>query len=329
MDVLMPFFVALLVSSALTPLARLIAPRLGMVDRPSTEIKIHDRPVAVLGGLAAILACFIALNAAEPVMPWHTLNHLIAATVVVMVTGILDDRVSLPVPFRVAAQVAAGLLLVAGGMRLEPLGPLAAVGPVLLVLACANAINLIDGQDGLAGGLAAIAAMGMALMVDPPLALALALAGGLVGFIVFNMSPLRIFLGNGGAYAVGVMLAAVACQVATDWTHLVGAALCLGIFVFELVFTVVRRVKAGGRGLHIGDRNHYYDVLAQGIGRRGSTLVSWAAGAVTAAVGMVVASRGGWWVVAGLTIFCLASFLAGAASMKAASTRTPGKANER
>jgi UDP-GlcNAc:undecaprenyl-phosphate GlcNAc-1-phosphate transferase len=186
--------------------------------------------------------------------------------------------------------LAAAGALVAVGLPLEPLGPLARPGVVLLLLLLANAVNLIDGQDGLAGGLAAIASVGLAAVIaanggDP--AAAVALAGGVVGFLAWNLPPARVFLGNGGAYGLGALLTVLATHATLGhgWHGLLAAALCLGVFAFELAFTVVRRLLAS-QGLATGDRRHSYDLLARYAGNRDrSTLALWTLGAVSAGAG--------------------------------------------
>jgi UDP-GlcNAc:undecaprenyl-phosphate GlcNAc-1-phosphate transferase len=174
-----------------------------------------------------------------------------------------------------------------------PLGPLAVAAIVVAAVASANAVNLVDGQDGLAGGLAAVAAGGLALLLpagSDARDAALALAGSLAGFLLWNRPPARVFLGNGGAYAVGVVLAALASQVArTSWSGVLAAAVVLGPFAYELCSTVVRRI-AGRRSLAIGDRRHVYDVAADRLGGRArSTAAAIAIGVASVPLAVAVA----------------------------------------
>jgi UDP-GlcNAc:undecaprenyl-phosphate GlcNAc-1-phosphate transferase len=161
---------------------------------------------------------------------------------------------------------------------------------VVLTLLMANAVNLIDGQDGLAGGLGAIACAGLAAVIAAnggDSVAAVTLAGALVGFLAWNLPPARIFLGNGGAYGLGALLTVLAVQVTIEhgWHGLLAAGLCLGVFAFELTFTVVRRLVAS-QGLAMGDRQHSYDLLGRRRGNRDrSTLALWTLGAVSAGAG--------------------------------------------
>jgi len=168
------------------------------------------------------------------------------------------------------------------------------IGIVALVLASANAVNLVDGQDGLAGGLAAIAAVTFAILLGKNGGLGgtlgFALAGSLVGFLLWNRPPAHIFLGNGGAYGVGASLAALAAEnvLRAGWRGLLAAGACLGVFACELVFTAARRLRSG-KPLAIGDRDHTYDLLAAGLkSRTRSTVLFWGLGGLTGAIAVAV-----------------------------------------
>ena len=183
---------------------------------------------------------------------------------VALAGGLWDDLRPLSPWVRLPVQVAAGMCLVAGGLTLEPLG---AWGPAVLVLAtvaCCNAVNMMDGQDGLAPGLGVMAGLGLAgvaVVSGTSSAFGFAVAGASLGFLVWNRPPARTFLGDGGAYALGVLLVAAAAPAAADWPTLLGVVLCLALFVIELTSTVLRRLLAASPALR-GDRDHTYDRLA-------------------------------------------------------------------
>ena len=307
----MPFIIAIAFGLVLTWAARRIGLATGLVDRPAPggpgglppgpvppgeldpsaaqdPLKIHAVPIPVLGGMGVLLAVLATLLVVDHGLP-VTLSAGVALAAVI---GLLDDIRPLRASLRLLALAVAGATLAAGGLRVVPFGPLGAVAVPVLLLLLANAVNLIDGQDGLAGGLAGIACAGLAVVTAAnggnPL-VAGALAGGLVGFLAWNLPPARVFLGNGGAYGLGAMLTVLACRVtaAHGWHGLLAAGLCLGVFAFELTFTVVRRLLAA-EGLAVGDRRHTYDLLARSTGSRDrSTLMLWMLGAVSAATGYV------------------------------------------
>jgi UDP-GlcNAc:undecaprenyl-phosphate/decaprenyl-phosphate GlcNAc-1-phosphate transferase len=287
----MPFFVAIALALVLTWGARRVGLSTGLVDRPSPagggpdRLKIHTVPISVLGGLGVMAATLATLLlAGDGPTPAVVIGLVLAAAI-----GLADDIRPLGAGIRMVALTAAGVVL-AIGLPLEELSPMARPGAVLLLLLLANAVNLTDGQDGLVGGLAAIACAGLAAVIaanggDPTSAVVL--AGALVGFLAWNLPPARVFLGNGGAYGLGALLTVLAAQatLAHGWHGLLAAALCLGVFAFELTFTVARRLLAS-QGLATGDRRHTYDLLGYSRGNRDrSTLVLWTLGAVGAGAG--------------------------------------------
>jgi UDP-GlcNAc:undecaprenyl-phosphate/decaprenyl-phosphate GlcNAc-1-phosphate transferase len=282
----MTFAIALVVAAASAPLFATLARAVGLVDRPDGEgLKIHRRPIPMAGGVAVVSGALVAALAAGA-FGWTAVGAILVALGV----GLVDDRRPLPVWIRLALLAGAGILM-AGGVGVEPLGPLAEAGTVLLVLLCANAVNILDGQDGLAGGLGAIAAggLGMAsILAGGGAGPALAVAGGLSGFLLWNFPRARVFLGNGGAYATGIALAGLSAALSSraGWAGLLAAGLCVGSFAFELAFTVIRRL--GSRGtLTAGDRLHSYDLLAGRVGRTGSTLLCWVVAAASAGLGLL------------------------------------------
>ena len=284
----MPSLIGLALAVVLTPLARHLGLRIGLVDRPGGPLKIHARPVPVLGGVAVVAATLAAVAiSGRDLDGW-----LVAAVLLVATVGVLDDISTLPVAGVLLVQLAAGGLLALGGAAVDPLGPLGVPALLVLVCACVNGVNIVDGQDALAGGLAAIAAGGLLLAAgtDDPALLAMAggLAGALAGFLVFNRPPARIFLGNSGPPAAGVILAVTAAALADahDWSGLLAATLCLGVFAFEVCFTLARRIGSGA--MAAGDRLHSYDLLSGRLGRGRVTLVFWVAGAAVAGPGIAV-----------------------------------------
>jgi UDP-GlcNAc:undecaprenyl-phosphate GlcNAc-1-phosphate transferase len=331
----MPFFVALALALVLTWAARRLGLATGLVDRPSPAgdpgsegLKIHTVPIPVLGGLGVIAATLGTLLLVGQELPAAVMAGVVLATAI----GLVDDARPLRPSIRMLALTGAGMLMTAG-LPLERLSPLARPGLVLLVLLLANAVNLIDGQDGLAGGLGAIACGGLAAVIaasggDP--ILAVALAGSLIGFLAWNLPPARIFLGNGGAYGLGSLLAVLAAQATLEhgWHGLLAAGLCLGVFAFELTFTVVRRLGASQR-LATGDRRHSYDLLARSSGNRDrSTLALWTLGAVSAGSGFATdqISLG-----AAVTTIALAAVIATAAGGRLwrSATKHPDRSRER
>jgi UDP-GlcNAc:undecaprenyl-phosphate GlcNAc-1-phosphate transferase len=191
--------------------------------------------------------------------------------------GFIDDIHPMPVRVRLAALLGAGIVwaIVAPAAGSWD----AAMGGILVVV-LANAVNLIDGQDGLAGSLALIAAVGLSVILGQGeyRTLGFAMAGALGGFLVWNKPPAKIFLGNGGAYGLGASLAVLSTGAlgVRGVGEGVPVVLCLSPFLFELVFTVVRR-SVSGSALSGGDRLHTYDLLSVRLGSRARSTLAMAA----------------------------------------------------
>jgi UDP-GlcNAc:undecaprenyl-phosphate GlcNAc-1-phosphate transferase len=291
----MPFVLAFGLALLLTPIAARVARVMSLVDEPSIldrgrdeiALKIHAPPIPVLGGAAVV----VAVLGATWILDGRPPLSVSAAVGIALAAGTADDARPLPPWIRVQFQILAGLFLAGGGLRFGPEGMVGIAALAGLTVACANAVNLIDGQDGLAAGLGAIAALGLGIVAGGGWWIfGSATAGSLTGFLIWNRPPARIFLGNGGAYAVGVILAALAAAVtqAGGMQGLAAAASCLAVFAFELVTTIARRLRSRAP-LTRGDRRHGYDLLAVRLGSRSrSTLTLYGVGVAAAVIGLLL-----------------------------------------
>lgn len=311
----MPFLIAFGLALVLTPAFGRMGLAVGLVDRPEDALKIHSRPVPVLGGVAVMASALGTLAALRSWLP----SAVIVAAAIALGAGLLDDTKPVPPWLRLLLQAAAAGVLLGAGFSLGPLGVLSAISGLVLVLACANATNMLDGQDALVGGLAAIAALGLSALAawsggSEAARLGLALGGALVGFTIWNRPPARIFLGNGGAYAVGTLLAVIALVVTSQsgWRGLLAAGVCLGVFAFEIVFTVTRRFLSGSP-IVPGDRFHSFDLLAAEQGRNRVTLLFWGLGLVAAGLAFLIRLLP---LTAGVFVTAAASGLAGLAGAR-------------
>jgi UDP-GlcNAc:undecaprenyl-phosphate GlcNAc-1-phosphate transferase len=277
---------ALAVSLLVTPAAAAVARRARLLDRPG-PLKVQTRPVPYLGGAAVFAATAVGLALGRP--SWLLPLGL------ALLLGTVDDARALPPRVRLAGEVVVGV--VAG--LLVPTGvaqPWAVLGTTAAVVVLINAVNLIDGLDALAAGVSLVAAAGFAIALDgDDRTVALALVGGLGGFLVYNRPPARIYLGDGGSYLLGTALAAL---LVSAWRPGRGLALSVGALLFvafpvaEVVFAVVRRTRARAP-LFTGDRGHLYDQLAQrGWSPATTTLLCAALQAALVAIGLLARRLG-------------------------------------
>jgi UDP-GlcNAc:undecaprenyl-phosphate GlcNAc-1-phosphate transferase len=240
-------------------LAIWLGPRIGYLDRPDDPtLKAHERPAVPLGGVGIFLGIHLAALARDGLD-----LTLLAATGIVLVLGLVDDRRGLPPVARLGVELVAALVLVLGGSGSDEGVVTLLLGVALVVLAI-NAVNLFDGLDGLAGSVALVTALGLAwlargrgLETEVPLET----AGALVGFLVLGWHPAKVFLGDAGAYVLGVLIAHVIIVSSADGTvQLMVTSGMLGVLAMDLVVTMLRR-RRSGHPLFLGDRSHLYDQL--------------------------------------------------------------------
>jgi UDP-GlcNAc:undecaprenyl-phosphate/decaprenyl-phosphate GlcNAc-1-phosphate transferase len=245
--------VAFVCALVATPIAAVAARRFGIVDSPG-PLKVHSDPVPYLGGVAV----FAAL--AGPVAVERPL--LLLPIGLAMALGLADDRGGGPSPVsRLILETAIGVI---AAVALPVHGLVDSLVTVALVVALLNAINLLDGLDGLASGVSVIAAIGFAFVVEGEFqVLALSLVGSLLGFLVWNRPPARIYLGDAGSYLIGTTLAMLLMASFVEGGSLSassGAVLFVAVPVVDAAIAIVRRVRAR-RPLLQGDRGHVYDQL--------------------------------------------------------------------
>lgn len=274
--VLMPFSVSWLLTAALVRWA----PRLGLVDFPDDR-KVHSRPTPKGGGLAifvALATAALALNPSPSVPDPPLVLMLLGLGGLIVAIGLLDDRRPLPWQWRLAAQFAvAGAAVLWSGLGTDwPLRLLEIVWVVGLV----NAFNMIDNMDGLAGGVAMVAAacFAIAWALGGDLgraALYLMMMGAVCGFLCFNSAPARIFMGDAGSTFLGYFLGLGGLDLARRgpalaWAWAVPLAV-LAVPWYDLISVVTIRLSQGRSPFH-ADRQHLSHRLVDG-GWRPATVV--------------------------------------------------------
>jgi UDP-GlcNAc:undecaprenyl-phosphate GlcNAc-1-phosphate transferase len=282
---------------ALTPLVIAEARRAGALDHPGAQ-KVHAEPVPTLGGLglvAAVLGTLWLLHGTGYGIGAGATLALTLAAVPVVAVGVWDDLRACSIPMKLCVHFLAGGILYAGGLRVVELtnpfgatvtlGPLAILVTALWVATLINALNLVDGLDGLAPGIGGIAALALGivgfLQQERDVAvLALVLAGALVGFFPYNFPRARIFLGDVGSTFVGLVLATVSLlqnRKATAAMTLLLPLVALGLPVLDTVFAVVRRTARGRNPLR-RDMGHLHHRLLR-LGLSPQAAVGWLLGA--------------------------------------------------
>jgi UDP-GlcNAc:undecaprenyl-phosphate GlcNAc-1-phosphate transferase len=319
---------------ATTPLAIRFAHALGAIDRPGPR-RIHVSPIPRLGGIPVFIGFLAGLTFAIfatgyiKMLPLRTLHWaaLGGAALCMLLLGVVDDIFGLSFKAKFVVQIAAALTVWFWGFRISvvsfpmhpaglDLGWLSLPVTVIWIVGITNAINLIDGLDGLAAGCALITTSAVALIGVyggrvAVTALSVALVGSLVGFLRFNFNPARIFLGDSGSMFLGFVLAVISVhgsQKGPTAVAVLAPLLLLGFPILDTSLAVVRRLyrigtePTGGRGavLHImanlhhvflPDRGHvHHQLLELGLTQRAAvlTLYSFMIGLAAAALASVM-----------------------------------------
>jgi UDP-GlcNAc:undecaprenyl-phosphate GlcNAc-1-phosphate transferase len=269
------FIVSYAVVLAATPVAIRVAHSTGFLDRPQAY-KVHAAATPYLGG-AAVLLGFLAGATTQGAIGESHFTPLFAGALFLWLVGTIDDRIALGPGIRVLAELAAAALLWKSGLgwSLFP-GEIADFAVTALwVVGLVNAFNLMDNLDGAAGTVAAVCSAGIALLTlsDGPealTALAVAVTGACVGFLLYNLTrPARIFLGDGGSMLLGFLVAALPMvawrEARMEGVDLLPAIMLVGLPVLDMTLVIVSRARRGVP-LATGGRDHMTHRLLAKLG---------------------------------------------------------------
>jgi len=285
----LPLAVAFFVALVATPLSARLATRIGAVDRPSPR-GVNQRPgMPLLGGIAVAAGFFAAITAVEHV-PRSAVDldrwwGVVAGGLVLVGTGIWDDRYGMKALPKLALQILAASIAIASGFEISRLSsagpdqivvelPRWLVWPVSLlwIVGVTNALNLLDGLDGLAAGVGAIIAATLTVIAWQAgqafgVFVGLALAGALLGFLPYNFAPARIFLGDTGSLFIGYMLALLALEGYRRISLITFLAplLALAVPILDTALSIARRVRSHAP-IFSADRLHMHHRLLDSEG---------------------------------------------------------------
>jgi UDP-GlcNAc:undecaprenyl-phosphate GlcNAc-1-phosphate transferase len=307
---LIPLLSAFLAALLVVPVIRFFAVRVNLVDRPDAERKLHSRPIALAGGVAVFTSMAVAVAGSIVYGGGWNLDAfnelfttrwklLIGCAAAILVIGLIDDAFTLRGRQKLLAQCLIAMVIVGNGTVLTqigilgydfPLGIFAIPISVLWLLLAINALNLLDGADGMAStvGIFVSGSLGIVSILngnDPLCSIAaLALCGALAGFLVFNRPPASIFLGDAGSMTVGLVVGVLAMWCSLKETTLVAAApiAILVLPLFDSTAAIVRRWLTG-RSMYATDRGHLHHLLNDKFGRGGTLWVVAAACSVSSA----------------------------------------------
>lgn len=280
MHYVMPFILGMVVTMVWLPVLAKLAHRWLFVDQPGVR-KVHATPIPRVGGIAMAVGVFVAALLTIDLQPAD--RWFLAAALVLIAFGILDDRFDLDYRLKFAGQlIAVNLVVLMGDVRIQTIAlndrlllpewislPLT----VLFLVGVTNAVNLADGLDGLAGGttffcLCAVALLSSVGVSGTSTALALAFAGAVLGFLRFNTYPASVFMGDAGSQLLGFSIGVLSIRATQNAASEISAAipiLLLALPILDTLSVMVQRV-AEGRSPFSADKNHiHHKLLALGF----------------------------------------------------------------
>lgn len=298
MPLILIFVFCAISSLLLTPIFRKIALSLNILDHPN-ERKIHAKPTPLLGGLAVAIPFLVIFWVLKDSFG-HSADNLFLGCVIILIFGFLDDRFKLSATLRLAVQLLAAVLLIAGSLTIE-IFPATGWGIILRyiitiiwVVGITNAMNYLDGMDGLCTGLGFISSCCFAIiafLTGQPivLVLSLGLAGCCLGFLPHNLPTAKIFLGDTGSTFLGFVLAGISLLGVWAENNIVKISvpvLILGVPIFDMVFTTIMRIREGKvhtlkEWLEYAGKDHFHHRLVDlGLRKKGTVLFIYLVGIV-------------------------------------------------
>ena len=344
-NIAISFLLAFIVSFMVTPYSIKIAEKIGAIDIPKDDRRMRKKSIPKLGGIAVITGFAISLiylisvmniegsiNLFDENLYFKKLIGVGLGVIIITITGVIDDTKTLKPLQKLFGQVLAAIVAVSFGIRIsaedipfiqntELANELSMVVTVIWIIGITNAINLIDGLDGLSSGIALISCISLliifALNYSPMIAILMitSLIGALVGFLPFNFSPAKTFIGDTGSNFLGYILSIVSILgVAKTYTAVVIALpmLVLGLPIFDVVWAIIRRVIKGKsiKAIFKADKGHlHHRLIARGFSQKQAVLVMYAMSAALGLFAIILLESGIWKALSFLLMVIAALFL--------------------
>lgn len=312
-DVMTALLLALIVSFLATPLVRRLAFKIGAVDIPRDNRRMHDHPIPRLGGLAIFLGFLVSVLAYAQID--MEMQGILIGAVIIAVLGIADDIHSLPAKFKFIVQIVAALCAVLHGVAIQVinnpnvfsenaywvLGGWSIPLSVIWIVAITNSVNLIDGLDGLADGVSTIGALTMLILAlilgEQEISIVCgALVGACVGFLPYNMNPARIFMGDTGSTFLGFILACVSIQGLFKYYAVISFLvpfIILGLPIFDTASAIIRRILKGQSPM-VADRSHiHHKLIDMGLNQKQAVATLYIISGVLGLSAVLLATSGG------------------------------------
>ncbi|MFC0272237.1 glycosyltransferase family 4 protein [Metabacillus herbersteinensis] len=308
-SVILAFFASLITVLIVTPLVIKFAIRIGATDEPNSR-KVHHSVMPRLGGLAIFIGVIVGYITAE--LYNEKLTAIIIGSMIIIMTGILDDKYELSAKLKLLGQLSAAVIVVASGLTVSiieipfvgvyDLGVLSYPVTILWIIAITNAINLIDGLDGLAAGISTIAITTIAIMAMMNgkmliLTLSLIILGSTLGFLYYNFNPAKIFMGDTGALFLGYsisILSLLGLYKSVTLFSFVVPILILGVPIFDTIFAILRR-WINKKPISAPDKGHlHHRLISIGLTHKRAVLLMYGLGALFSVSALIFSTATLW-----------------------------------
>ncbi|MDR2650142.1 MAG: undecaprenyl/decaprenyl-phosphate alpha-N-acetylglucosaminyl 1-phosphate transferase [Clostridiales bacterium] len=295
------------ISIATTPYAKKLSIKVGAIDQPRSR-SMHSEPIPRMGGIAIVFGFWAALGIAAIFMPdVRTPQFLgfVVGALIIVAAGIADDIRSLRPGTKLLFQIAASLVVIFSGTRVDffvfpfltVLDSLAAPFTLMWIVGLTNAVNMIDGLDGLAAGVTTISALSLLVLcvlsgTGLAVVLAAALAGSCLGFLPRNFNPAEVIMGDTGAQFLGYVLAVssiLGVFKAYALLAVVIVSFALALPIFDTVFAILRRFLAG-KPIMTADRGHlHHKLIDSGYSHKQAVILLYVLSTVSGIIAIVIA----------------------------------------
>jgi UDP-GlcNAc:undecaprenyl-phosphate GlcNAc-1-phosphate transferase len=306
------FVVAFVVAFATTPLVKVIAFKIGAVDIPKDERRIHKHPIPRLGGLAIYYGFIVSILSFGQINA--AMRGILIGSLIIVILGVVDDVKQLGAKIKLVVQIIAALVVALHGVQITvltnpnifsvhetiQLGYWSIPLTIMWIVGITNAVNLIDGLDGLAAGVSSIASISLLFIAllgnEYGIALATAaVAGACLGFLPYNFNPAKIFMGDTGAMFLGYTFAAISVVGAVKSATVIALVvpiLALGLPIMDTAFAILRRF-VNGYPIMKPDKDHlHHRLLAIGLTQKQTVLIMYSISAVFGMSAIALAEMG-------------------------------------
>lgn len=293
------FLGALLIAVAATPVARRIAPRVGVMDHPNPR-KVHAQPMPLLGGAVIVAASLLALLLLRDRFEIQQLSSILLGAALVALLGFYDDRWGMSPILKLIGQIVATVILMLSGVMVTalPSNWLNIAVTLLWVVGLTNSLNLLDNMDGLSSGVAAVCASFFVVMaaISGQIyvgALAAALLGATLGFLTYNFNPATIFMGDTGSMFLGFILAAIGIKLRfpenVPFVTWMVPIIVMGMPIFDTTLVFISRLRRGKNPLTTPGKDHVsHRLVGMGFTTREAVMSHYLISGVYGMVAMLV-----------------------------------------